>query len=453
MARYTPRSYLGPNLSVSSSEEFQSIVRHSQAEDTGKHIGALETALRDKFQELESANHEMKVLNKEMSDREKGLALLQASLERQQNYTNKAKEERDAARLAMNIAEKGKKQALEELRQKSIQVSLADRSQVALQEKHQNVRDLTSYQDQIFKSDQEVKRLNSVLVAKEGELRSAQNSVKKLEIDIHTCQEKAEDNLRKETSNQFAQLNRQIAELAEENKVLKRQVQKFDIGNTEAAFTRSEEVEAGHHDMLVLQAELKRVKQKLDASEAEVRSERGALQVATQRLQMMHEVLRTGSSHRSSRGASLKLAGEPVSPGYTPMSPASLTLNNPSLHPSPEVHTVEAGKEGEQAGDDFAPSAPAPASSFVDVVPAGLFELLQKEVTALRQDIKERDQHLLDKDVSVEAALRKADNFSKMRELDLKKYQRETTEMKRELKHLKSEAKRGVSNNSGKWAM
>ena len=47
----------------------------------------------------------------------------------------------------------------------------------------------------------QVKRLTAILVAKEGDLRTANHAIKTLDLDMHKCQDSAEDLIKKESQN------------------------------------------------------------------------------------------------------------------------------------------------------------------------------------------------------------------------------------------------------------
>ncbi|XP_045787694.1 microtubule-associated protein 70-2-like [Trifolium pratense] len=74
-----------------------------------------------------------------------------------------------------------------------------------------------------------------------------------------------------------------------------------------------------------------------------------------------------------------------------------------------------------------------------DSVPGILYELLQKEVMALRKSSHEKDQSLKDKDDAIEMLARKVDTLTKAMEVEAKKMRREVANMEKEVAAMRVE--------------
>ncbi|CAH2066074.1 unnamed protein product, partial [Thlaspi arvense] len=75
---------------------------------------------------------------------------------------------------------------------------------------------------------------------------------------------------------------------------------------------------------------------------------------------------------------------------------------------------------------------PAPATT-EDNVPGVLYDLLQKEVVALRKSSHEKDQSLKDKDDAIEMLAKKVETLTKAMEVEAKKMRREVAAMEKEV--------------------
>eukprot|EP00241_Pyramimonas_parkeae_P001543 CAMPEP_0114244374 /NCGR_PEP_ID=MMETSP0058-20121206/11300_1 /TAXON_ID=36894 /ORGANISM="Pyramimonas parkeae, CCMP726" /LENGTH=497 /DNA_ID=CAMNT_0001357299 /DNA_START=30 /DNA_END=1520 /DNA_ORIENTATION=- len=417
----------GRPLSQQATEEFLTACRNAVTDDFAQTVENLETALRVKFEECEAARREARTVSKELAERERALQGVQAALDRQREAQARTRDDLEAARVSERALEAEKRKLSDDLRRANIATKRDDQALSVLQEKHQNLRDLQSYEDRAFKAEQEVKRLVSALVAKEGELRIANTSIKNLEMDMHVCQDKAEEVLRKESANQFAELNKRIADLADENRVLERQVKVMNAAAMDAAFTRKEELEPAHQELLMLQAEVKRLRSKLDVTEHSLKESVESSNRANKRIHQMNDLMRNGWQRRHKH---LESPSSPSAPGRQPDSPSMFTHSDEGFKsPNPELGGTDTGDE-------------SLSSNSLESVPAALYELVQKELAAVKQEVKQRDRLIRDKDASIEISIHKVDTLERARLLESKRHERETYDMRRELTSLKADTGR-----------
>ncbi|OAY29304.1 microtubule-associated protein 70-2 [Manihot esculenta] len=80
-----------------------------------------------------------------------------------------------------------------------------------------------------------------------------------------------------------------------------------------------------------------------------------------------------------------------------------------------------------------------PAAETEDSVPAVLYDLLQKEVIALRKGSHEKDQSLKDKDDAIEMLAKKVETLTKAMEVEAKKMRREVAAMEKEVAAMRVE--------------
>ncbi|KAJ0241415.1 Microtubule-associated protein 70-1 [Hirschfeldia incana] len=79
------------------------------------------------------------------------------------------------------------------------------------------------------------------------------------------------------------------------------------------------------------------------------------------------------------------------------------------------------------------PPSELPAPTTEDNVPGVLYDLLQKEVVALRKSSHEKDQSLKDKDDAIEMLAKKVETLTKAMEVEAKKMRREVAAMEKEV--------------------
>lgn len=435
---------MGKPLGYNSADEVMAICRNARSDDYTRTVDNLESALKEKFQAHDDTRLEVKTMHSELVARERAITQMQKQLEKQREVGAKLQDDCSKAQNSTAHLDGQNKKLKDEVRRLTISTKAEERTHAVIQEKHSNLRDLASYEDRAFKSEQEVKRLTAILVAKEGDLRCANQAIKTLDMDMHQCQDKAEDLIKKESQNHFSELNRRIADLAEENRVLARQVKVLNAAGQDAAFTRHEAEEPVHHELYVLQAEVKRLKQKLDTTEASLRCETDSSHKANKMLMQMNEMLRHGT-FRSSRHRNLlhesPKAGDTDSPSLSRQGSTGLPVT-PQSAGQRFVDSLSFAMDNS--------STPLPSMTdgdinfTTDTVPLGLFEMLQKENLAMKQEVKQHDLLLKDKDCAIEVILRKQDTHERFLDVEKKRHKREVHDLTKELKQFKGDAKKGM---------
>ncbi|MFS8026893.1 putative microtubule-associated protein [Helianthus anomalus] len=83
-----------------------------------------------------------------------------------------------------------------------------------------------------------------------------------------------------------------------------------------------------------------------------------------------------------------------------------------------------------------------------DTVPGLLYDLLQKEVIALRKVGHEKDQSIKDKDDAIEMLAKKVDTLTKAMEVEAKKTRREVATMEKEVAAMRIDKEQ---DNRSKW--
>jgi len=447
-------SHLGRSLTPGTKEEYQTIIRNARAGGPSAHIENLETALKEKCLELEQKKVENKVLLKEVNEREKALELANLDLETQRDRILSISSEMEIHKSELMTVHKDRKQALEELKRAKVQSNMADRAYKAIEEKQSNLRDLKSYTDRVYELEQENSELQKQVSVRNKELRSSEHALKMLELDMERCMDKAKMIVRGEYQNTLADMEHQLHNAEEEKRMLERQVKVLNAGNLDASFNRAEEGnDSLQTELIHLRAEVKRYKGKLDLTEKRVQAESRTAEIANSRLDLLNEILQKGSHRRYKH----------VTPGSVSRSETGSIVCSGMMSPMPSIGTPassytgfskldedvsESGKEKDELEHSLSTLAVdvpvgtpehGPTAGGLDGVPPQLFELLKKEVFSLRQDLRERDRLLTDKDSVIESQMRKADKLEKVREFEQKRYKRDTTELKAELKSFRGD--------------
>lgn len=105
---------------------------------------------------------------------------------------------------------------------------------------------------------------------------------------------------------------------------------------------------------------------------------------------------------------------------------------------SDEAKEAESPNTWKENPEEKPPSEnPAPATE--DNVPGVLYDLLQKEVVALRKASHEKDQSLKDKDDAIEMLAKKVETLTKAMEVEAKKMRREVAAMEKEVAAMRVE--------------
>ncbi|KAG2321921.1 hypothetical protein Bca52824_015134 [Brassica carinata] len=112
-------------------------------------------------------------------------------------------------------------------------------------------------------------------------------------------------------------------------------------------------------------------------------------------------------------------------------------LNGPGKYSFNKV--CDEAKESEppnawkEDSEEEKPPSELPAPTTEDNVPGVLYDLLQKEVVALRKSSHEKDQSLKDKDDAIEMLAKKVETLTKAMEVEAKKMRREVAAMEKEV--------------------
>ncbi|CAM8938290.1 unnamed protein product [Rhodiola kirilowii] len=114
--------------------------------------------------------------------------------------------------------------------------------------------------------------------------------------------------------------------------------------------------------------------------------------------------------------------------------PVRNNLPIPSPEVSKEVEQIDNWKvNSEESTKEF------PTSETEEAVPSIMYDLLQKEVIALRKASNEKDQSLKDKDDAIEMLAKKVDTLTKAMEVEAKKMRREVAAMEKEVAAIRVE--------------
>ncbi|XP_024990373.1 microtubule-associated protein 70-2-like [Cynara cardunculus var. scolymus] len=149
----------------------------------------------------------------------------------------------------------------------------------------------------------------------------------------------------------------------------------------------------------------------------------------------MRSTLSAGSSSvlRHAKGTSKSFDG-----GTRSLDRGKLNLNGGSSPTFNFVQSCEGTKDIEPSNSSWKGNPDEKPSDFPgteteDTVPGLLYDLLQKEVIALRKAGHEKDQSLKDKDDAIEMLAKKVDTLTKAMEVEAKKMRREVAAMEKEV--------------------
>eukprot|EP00475_Leptophrys_vorax_P036029 TRINITY_DN6017_c0_g1_i3.p1 TRINITY_DN6017_c0_g1~~TRINITY_DN6017_c0_g1_i3.p1 ORF type:complete len:281 (-),score=75.66 TRINITY_DN6017_c0_g1_i3:309-1151(-) len=130
----------------------------------------------------------------------------------------------------------------------------------------------------------------------------------------------------------------------------------------------------------------------------------------------------------------LRVLEETLKPGGSKSTPGKGIASRPSLHKLPRQVVPVNSDSTEQASADIRKCTDAE-----DRVSGALYDLLQKEVIALRKSASERDLSIKDKDDAVEMLSKKVETLTKALDVETKKSRREIGLLEKELAILKNE--------------
>ncbi|PIA63816.1 hypothetical protein AQUCO_00201269v1 [Aquilegia coerulea] len=387
---------------------------------------------------------------------------------------------------ALDRLTKSKEAALLEA-ERTVQVALAKASMVDdLQNKNQDLL------KQIEICQEENKILDKMHRQKVAEVEKLGQTVRELEEAVLAGGAAA---------NAVRDYQRKVQEMNEERKVLDRELARAKVtANRVAVVVANEWKDANDKVMPVrqwledrrcMQGEMQQLRDKLSIAERTARSEAQLKEKYLLRLKVLEEGLKmsssgnnrpisegrsvsTGRSRRQSLGGADSIS-KPTSNGFlskkTPPSQSRSSVSSGSstllklakqgsksfdggsrsfdrskvlLNGLTPSHSVNASSEG--SGDGVAskgnPDEKPNEVSDVDTkdsVSGLLYDMLQKEVIALRKAGHEKDQSLKDKDDAIEMLAKKVETLTKAMEVEAKKMRREVAAMEKEVASIRVE--------------
>ncbi|GMI99803.1 microtubule-associated proteins 70-1 [Hibiscus trionum] len=383
---------------------------------------------------------------------------------------------------ALDRLTKSKEAALLEA-ERTVKVALAKASMVDdLQNKNQELM------KQIEICQEENKILDKMHRQKVAEVEKLTQTVRELEEAVLAGGAAA---------NAVRDYQRKVQEMNEERKTLDRELARARVSANRVATVVANEWKDANDKVMpvkqwleerrILQAEMQQLREKLAITERTAKSEAQLKEKYQLRLRVLEESLRGGSSNSVNRSTSdgrsmsngpsrrqslggadsfSKLASngflskKPMSSqmrsslssttvlkhakgtsksfdgGTRSLDRAKMLLNGTGSNTSfnqPSERTKECEAPSKENPDDFQPVDKE------DNVPGVLYDLLQKEVIALRKAGHEKDQSLKDKDDAIEMLARKVDTLTKAMEVEAKKMRREVAAMEKEVTAMRVE--------------
>ncbi|KAH1040689.1 hypothetical protein J1N35_042432 [Gossypium stocksii] len=382
---------------------------------------------------------------------------------------------------ALDRLTKSKEAALLEA-ERTVQVALAKASMVDdLQNKNQELM------KQIEICQEENKILDKMHRQKVAEVEKLTQTVKELEEAVLAGGAAA---------NAVRDYQRKVQEMNEERKTLDRELARAKVtANRVATVVANEWKDANDKVMPVkqwleerrfLQGEMQQLRDKLAITERAAKSEAQLKEKYQLRLRVLEENLR-GSSNSFSRSTSVgrstsngpsrrqslggaenfsKISSNGFLPKRSPSSQSRSSLSSSTVlkhakgtsksfdggtrsldrakvllngaasnvsvnHPSEGIKESESPSS--EKSNDFQPV------DTEDNVPGVLYDLLQKEVIALRKAGHEKDQSLKDKDDAIEMLAKKVETLTKAMEVEAKKMRREVAAMEKEVAAMRVE--------------
>ncbi|CAD6266560.1 unnamed protein product [Miscanthus lutarioriparius] len=384
---------------------------------------------------------------------------------------------------ALDRLTKSKEAALLEA-ERTVQMALAKASLVDdLQNKNQELM------KQIEICQEENKILDRMHRQKVAEVEKLTQTVRELEESVLAGGAAA---------NAVRDYQRKVQEMNEEMKTLDRELARAKVSANRVAVVVANEWKDGNDKVMpvkqwleerrILQGEMQQLRDKLAIAERAARSEAQLKEKFQLRLKVLEEGLRMSTSRtnvsatrRQSIGGAdgLSKANGFLSkrPSFQMRSSVSTTttlvnhakgasksfdggcrslerykglVNGNGMNVSTDSSEDKESNNSDEKCNEFA------SAESEDSVSGVLYDMLQKEVIALRKACHEKDQSLKDKDDAVEMLAKKVDTLTKAMESDAKKSRRELAAMEKELaavrmeKEQDSRAKRfGSSSGSG----
>ncbi|KAK9064666.1 hypothetical protein SSX86_016048 [Deinandra increscens subsp. villosa] len=365
---------------------------------------------------------------------------------------------------ALDRLTKSKEAALLEA-EREVQVAMAKASMVDdLQNKNQELM------KQIEICQEENKILDKMHRQKVAEVEKLTQTVRELEEAVLAGGAAA---------NAVRDYQRKVQEMNEERKTLDRELARAKVtANRVATVVANEWKDANDKVMPVkqwleerrfLQGEMQQLRDKLVITERAAKSEAQLKEKFQLRLRVLEDTLRSpnsnGPSRRQSLGGADNFSKMAASNGILPkrspsfqlrssgtssilrhakgssksfdggsraLDRSKLTSNGSGSPTFNRGQSCEGTKDIEMINPDEKPSGSS-GTETEDTVPGLLYDLLQKEVIALRKAGHEKDQSIKDKDDAIEMLAKKVDTLSKAMEVEAKKMRREVAAMEKEV--------------------
>ncbi|CAN1297374.1 Microtubule-associated protein 70-2, partial [Linum perenne] len=371
---------------------------------------------------------------------------------------------------ALDRLTKSKEAALLEA-ERTVQIAMAKASMVDdLQNKNQELM------KQIEICQEENKILDKMHRQKVAEVEKLTQTVRELEEAVLAGGAAA---------NAVRDYQRKVQEMNEERKTLDRELARAKVtANRVATVVANEWKDSNDKVMPVkqwleerrfLQGDMQQLRDKLTIAERTAKSEAQLKEKYQLRLKVLEETLRgSSSSSRSASDRRQSLGGADnlskyTSNGFLPKrSPSSqlraMSSSTSSVlkHAKGTSKSFDGGTRSLDRGRKALLNGRSPNSSFnqpsdipkgnpdekladipqaetEDSVPGMLYDLLQKEVVALRKAGHEKDQSLKDKDDAIEMLAKKVETLTKAMEVEAKKMRREVAAMEKEVAAIRVE--------------
>ncbi|KAK1423195.1 hypothetical protein QVD17_18490 [Tagetes erecta] len=376
---------------------------------------------------------------------------------------------------ALDRLTKSKEAALLEA-ERAVQVALAKASLVDdLQNKNQELM------KQIEICQEENKILDKMHRQKVAEVEKLTQTVRELEEAVLAGGAAA---------NAVRDYQRKVQEMNEERKTLDRELARAKVtANRVATVVANEWKDSNDKVMPVkqwleerrfLQGEMQQLRDKLAITDRAAKSEAQLKEKFQLRLRVLEDTLRSpnsiGPSRRQSLGGADNFSKLAASNGILPKRSPSFQIrssgsssilkhakgtsksfdggtraldrskltSNGSDSPTFNLgQSCEGTKDIEIVNPDEKPSGSSGAET-EDTVPGLLYDLLQKEVIALRKAGHEKDQSIKDKDDAIEMLAKKVDTLSKAMEVEAKKMRREVAAMEKEVAAMRVDKEQDI---------
>ncbi|OIW17336.1 hypothetical protein TanjilG_22448 [Lupinus angustifolius] len=440
-------------------------------------LNRLENEVRDKDRELSEAQAEIKALRLSERLREKAV---EENLE-----IKKINDEKKASMAAQFAAEATLRRV--HAAQKDDDMPPIEAILAPLE------AELKLARQEMAKLQDDNKALDRLTKSKEAALLEAERTVQ-----VALAKASMVDDLQ----NKNQELSKQIEICQEERKTLDRELARAKVtANRVAVVVANEWKDANDKVMPVkqwleerrfLQGDMQQLRDKLAIVERTAKSEAQLKEKYLLRLKVLEDSLRgnsnsnnhgtsegrcisNGSSRRQSLGGAdnfSKLTSNGFLPKRTPSSQPRSSLSSSTilkhakgtsksfdggtrslerskilLNGTPPSYSVSQSIEetkDREANDDWKGSSDdkpsdSPTVGTGDSVPGVLYDLLQKEVMALRKAGHEKDQSLKDKDDAIEMLAKKVDTLTKAMEVEAKKMRREVAAMEKEVAAMRVE--------------